>query len=336
MEISVIDETTAPFSAEVTLSAEEADALVDAAFARLARIFRYPGDDVRARAEELLTEHELATFLHETAMARAGERALSDICPLFLGTPKTESLSEFHEHAPMKFRITAHPVPTMDLDMETPIPERRRKKAANSHQKDTVISPCQNDATAEPHQDGTNPMPHHNDLREKGTDKHDNSEKHPAGERPEKLAAAADNSWNKREYVCETLRARLNGTVPDALLRDALARKKEEFLSGLGEKGITYREYRIAHGVKPQDVQDALYDEAFDELSRDIALDTVFVTQQLAITTDDEQRVLTEMAPGRESALRDELEATGKLWMLEQKTRRDVALRWAVEHLLER
>lgn len=336
MEISVFDETTAPFSAEVTLSAEEVDALVNAAFARLARVFRCPGDNVRARAEELLTEHELATFLHETAMARAGERALSDICPLFLGTPKTESLSDFHEHAPMKFRITAHPVPAMNLDMETPIPERRRKKAANSRRKDAVINPCQNDTTAAPHQNGADSTPHHNDLQEKGADKHDDLEKHPEGKRPGKLAAAADNSWSKREYVCETLRARLNGTIPDALLRDALARKKEEFLSELGEKGITYREYRIAHGVKPQDVQDALYDEAFDELSRDIALDTVFATQQLAITADDEQRILTEMAPGRESALRDELEATGKLWMLAQKTRRDVALRWAVEHLLER
>lgn len=287
MEISVFDENAAPFSAEVALSAEEVDALVDAAFARLARVFRRSGDDARTRAEELLTAHELTTFLHETAMARAGEHALAEVCPLFLGAPKTEPLSDFREHAPMEFRITAHPVPAMNLDMETPIPKRRRKKAADEREKNLA-------------------------------------------------AKAAGDDRSKREYVCETLRARLNGIIPDALLRDDLARKKEEFLSELDEKGITYREYRIAHGVKPQDVQDALYDEAFDELSRDIALDMVFIAQKLSVTHADETRILTEMAPGREPALREELEAAGKLWMLSQKARRDVALRWAVEHLLEK
>ncbi len=154
---------------------------------------------------------------------------------------------------------------------------------------------------------------------------------------------AADESTSARsveeareDYVAETLRARLSGIIPDALLRDALARKKNEFMAELAEKGITYREYRIANRVKPQEVQDALYDEAFDELSRDIALDTVFIRQKLETTADDEAAVLAKAAPGREASLREELEATGKLWMLAQKTRRVAALRWAMEHLLEK
>lgn len=136
--------------------------------------------------------------------------------------------------------------------------------------------------------------------------------------------------------MAETLRARLNGTVPDALVDDAFSRKKEEFMAELAESGITYREYRIANRVKPQDVKDALADEAFDDLTRDIALDTVFMKQGLETTVEDETAVLADMAPGREASLRGELEATGKLWMLAQKTRRATALRWAMGHLLEK
>ena len=139
-----------------------------------------------------------------------------------------------------------------------------------------------------------------------------------------------------RLLVQETLRARVHGTIPDRMLRKALALKKEKFQQYLADKGLTYREYRIAHRVKPQEVEDRLYDEAFDELSTDIALDLVFTKQELSVGSDDMGRTLAELAPGREKDLYEELVATGKTWMLHQKTRRNVALDWAVEHLLER
>ena len=120
------------------------------------------------------------------------------------------------------------------------------------------------------------------------------------------------------------------------MLRKALALKKEKFQQYLADKGLTYREYRIAHRVKPQEVEDRLYDEAFDELSTDIALDLVFTKQELSVGSDDMGRTLAELAPGREKDLYEELVATGKTWKLHQKTRRNVALDWAVEHLLER
>lgn len=316
MEISVFDENAAPFSAEVTLSAEETTALVGDAYARLARIFKRSESEIRDYAKQLMTTREIQTFLTETVMARAGERALATLGVVFVGMPVMDATANFSEGAPFSFRATAHPLPTMSLDLETPIARRPGKKPQRMEGRPADVRSA-NDET--PDMPGPDTYATHE------------TETMPSGEHPEK-----ESSFDDEELVAETLRARLNGIIPDALLRDALARKKEEFLSELDEKGITYREYRIAHGVKPQDVQDALYDEAFDELSRDIALDTVFVSQRLETTADDERRILGEMAPGRESALRSELEATGKLWMLSQKTRRSVALRWAVEHLLEK
>ncbi|MBS6940767.1 MAG: hypothetical protein KH142_04675 [Slackia piriformis] len=316
MEISVFDENAVPFSADVALDAEEVDMLVADAYARLARVLKRPESDVRSYAHQLMTAREIQTFLEETIMARSGERALSKLGIFFMGAPGTDARSEFSEHAPFLFRVTSRPLPAMQLDMETPIARRRRKKPRHADRQQADARRTAEEAVEEP----AAPAP--NGSAAQG----------PKIAPPYK--SAEQQSGSDEEFVAETLRARLNGTIPEMLLRDAVARKKEEFLFELGEKGITYREYRIAHGVKPQDVQDALYDEAFDELSRDIALDTVFAKQNLAVSHDDESAILTDMAPGREESLLAELDATGKRWMLEQKARRSVALRWAVEHLL--
>lgn len=151
-----------------------------------------------------------------------------------------------------------------------------------------------------------------------------------------KDGARRTSSLSDRALVQEALRARVNGTIPDRLLRKALALKKEQFQQYLADKGLTYREYRIAHRVKPQEVEDELYDEAFDELSTDIALDLVFIKQGLSVDQDKIDATLAELAPGKEKELLEELTATGKTWMLHQKARRDVALDWAVGHLLQR
>lgn len=305
MDIAVFDEHAAPFSAEVTLEAAETDALTTCALARLARILKCAESDARTRAAQLLTAREMETYLRESVMNRAGDRALAEACPPFVGEPKTEALTDFFEGAPFSFRITVHPVPAMDLDMETPIARRAKKRASARGGERTNAQGSEgcDEAAA---REGDSPLPRDVEGR---TDE---------------------------EFVAETLRARLNGTVADALVDDAFSRKKEEFMAELAESGITYREYRIANRVKPQDVKDALADEAFDDLTRDIALDTVFMKQGLETTVEDETAVLADMAPGREASLRGELEATGKLWMLAQKTRRATALRWAMGHLLEK
>ena len=325
MDIAVFDEHAAPFSAEVTLEAAETDALTTCALARLARILKCAESDARTRAAQLLTAREMETYLRESVMNRAGDRALAEACPPFVGEPKTEALTDFFEGAPFSFRITVHPVPAMDLDMETPIARRAKKRASARGGERTNAQGsegCDEAAKAsETPADESRPGPSDDEAAAREGD----------SPLPRDVEGRTDE-----EFVAETLRARLNGTVADALVDDAFSRKKEEFMAELAESGITYREYRIANRVKPQDVKDALADEAFDDLTRDIALDTVFMKQGLETTVEDETAVLADMAPGREASLRGELEATGKLWMLAQKTRRATALRWAMGHLLEK
>lgn len=280
MEISAMEGQTSPFEIDVYLEAEEVTSLASGAWKRMARILKCDENRVRQRTEELLTTREIQKFLEETIMARAAETALEETAPLFMGAPELEGDSPLREREPFSFRARVYPVPSMDVDCETPI-VRKRPKAAK---------------------DGTQ----------------------------------STSSLSDRDFVRETLRARVHGTIPDRLLRKALALKKEQFQQHLADKGLTYREYRIAHRVKPQEVEDELYDEAFDELSTNVALDLVFIKQELSVSQDKIDATLAELAPGREKELFDELSATGKTWMLHQKARRNVALDWAVEHLLKR
>lgn len=150
------------------------------------------------------------------------------------------------------------------------------------------------------------------------------------GTRSEAEDAPIDDS----DLAAEALRARLGGDIPLSLIEEAFAEKKREFLDELAANGLTYREYRIAHCVKPADVDAALRDEAFDDLARSIAVETAFASLGLSYEETDEQAVLHDSAPGREDALRAEFAATGKLWLLARQTRRAVALRWVAKHLL--
>lgn len=280
MEISAMEGQTSPFEIDIRLEAKEVDNLASAAWKRMARILKCDESRVRHRTEELLTAREIQKFLEETIMAQASDQAFESIAPLFIGAPELESSSPLHEHAPFSFRVRVYPIPSMEIDCESPIVRKAPKTT----------------------KDGTRHA----------------------------------SSLSDRDFAQETLRARVHGTIPDRMLRKALALKKEEFQQYLADKGLTYREYRIAHRVKPQEVEDRLYDEAFDELSTDIALDLVFIKQELAVSQDKLDATLAELASGREKELFDELVATGKTWMLHQKARRNVALDWAVEHLLKR
>lgn len=145
---------------------------------------------------------------------------------------------------------------------------------------------------------------------------------------------AAHAPIDDTDLVAEALRARLGGDIPSSLVEEAFAEKKREFLGELAADGLTYREYRIAHRIKPADVDAVLRDEAFDDLACSIAVETAFTSLGLSCEEEDEQAVLRASAPGRESSLRAEFAATGKLWLLARQTRRAVTLRWVAEHLL--
>jgi FKBP-type peptidyl-prolyl cis-trans isomerase (trigger factor) len=138
----------------------------------------------------------------------------------------------------------------------------------------------------------------------------------------------------ERKRARRVLKARLNGTVPEPLAKAAMKLRQEEFHRELRQQGMTYREWRIQNNMKPADVDAMIYEETVSKLFEDIALDLAFFRNGLGISPEHEAAVLAEIAPGRESALFEDLADAGRLCLLKQKARRSVAEQWAVKSLL--
>ena len=123
---------------------------------------------------------------------------------------------------------------------------------------------------------------------------------------------AAGEGETAEETARRALRQRLHGTMPQALLDEAVKERREEFRGELASKGQTYREYRIEHGVKPAEVE-----------------------ERLEATENDEFAALSRLKPGSEIELKREFLETGHACLLRQEARRGAAVRWAVENLVQ-
>lgn len=148
-------------------------------------------------------------------------------------------------------------------------------------------------------------------------------------------ADASEGPSDLEAHVRRVLGRRLHGSMPKALIDENLKLKKEAFERQLADEGTTYREYRIATGLKPAEVDKRLADEAFAELSQDIALEVAFAQLGLEATTDDELAVLEAAAPGHAADVRRDMVETGRICLLAQQTRRHMAMRWVMDNLVE-
>lgn len=276
-----------------SLTAEEAAELARGAYRRIASALRIDEEAAREKARFMLTDMEFNVLVEETVKARATDRAIRELGIAFLLEPSIRSTRPYENGEPYSFGAAVYTIPSMELDLETPIELTEELYAELAHWKTDRAGA---DASAR----GLSPLP---------------------------ISPALEC------HLLRTLRARLTGVVSATLESAAFARENKAFRTALEEDGETYREYRIRTGKKPQEVEAELRRGAMCQLYDEISLETIFREQQLALTPEDEAAVLHEMASGREEALHQELDNAGKLWMLAQKVRRRKALIWVAENL---
>ena len=276
-----------------SLTAEEAAELARGAYRRIASALRIDEEAAREKARFMLTDMEFNVLVEETVKARATDRAIRELGIAFLLEPSIRSTRSYENGKPYSIESAVYTIPSMELDLKTPI--------------ELTEELCAEPAAWKAERAGTDAN---------------------AGNLPPLPISPA-----LERHLLRTLRARLTGVVSATLESAAFARENKAFRTALEEDGETYREYRIRTGKKPQEVEAELRRGAMRQLYDEIALETVFGEQQLELMPEDETTVLREMAPGREEALRQELDNAGKLWMLAQKARRRKALIWIAENL---
>ena len=119
MKISTYDEQQHTLEVAVTLTAGEVELLAAGAWGRLARVLKVDAGEVRQRAEQMLTEQEVAVFLQESVMRKAAEQAFEALDMPFMLTPEVFALEDLREGQALEFRAKAHRVPDMKIDLKT-------------------------------------------------------------------------------------------------------------------------------------------------------------------------------------------------------------------------
>ena len=302
-----------PIEFSGSLTAEEAAEFARGAHRRLATVLGTDEAAALEKARFMLTDMEMGVFLEETVKARAADHAIRELGLTFLLEPSIRSTQPYREGEPYAFEASVHPVPPMELDLETPI--------------ELTEELCTEVATCTPEDEIGQDSP----KDEKDADKASKADGPDATAASPSLPSIAPKF---EKHILRVLRARLTGTVSATLESAAFARENKAFHAALEEDDETYREYRIRTGKKPQEVEADLRHGAMRQLYDEIALETIFREQSLEVAPEDEAAILHEMAPDREEALRQELDNAGKLWMLAQKARRAKALTWAIDNLV--
>lgn len=110
-----------PIEFSGSLTADEAAELARGAHRRLATVLGTDEAAALEKARFMLTDMEMGVFLEETVKARATDRAIRKLGLAFLLEPSMRSTLPYKEGAPYAFTVSVHPVPFMELDLETPV-----------------------------------------------------------------------------------------------------------------------------------------------------------------------------------------------------------------------
>ena len=329
MDISTVDEARGAIELSASLSADEAAVLSRGAWLRMARILGVDESGVRERAERMFTEAEIAAALGGVAMHNAAAQALEALGMTFVLSPECELVGAYAEGGPLSCRVRAYPVPDMELDLDEPI---ARTSAEKTTPRKGGIVPGDKKGEADAVSASEAPNAAEGDAAP--ADGEPPATERDAGTLDPEAAETSGGDGSDGELVRRALRARLHGVIPGALAEAAARERRAAFDRELADAGVTYREYRIEHGVKPAEVDARLREEALAQLEEDIALDLVFLRKGLAASEDDEHAVLSRIASGREDDARREFLETGRGYLIAQKARRRAALRWAAENLI--
>lgn len=143
----------------------------------------------------------------------------------------------------------------------------------------------------------------------------------------------ADEAESKNmEIALRALTERLEGDIPAAVLDATVDSMIEDLKMQLMYQGMTFETYLTNAKTDEDQLQKDAAAQARGNLSRGFALDAIFRHAGLTLSDDDITEALSVMAPGNEKEMREKLEETGRLFMLEESAERMKAGKWVLEN----
>lgn len=124
---------------------------------------------------------------------------------------------------------------------------------------------------------------------------------------------------------------RFEGKIPDEVLEFMMDNLSANFTQSLQKRGLTKEEFFRQQNTTEKEYTTTMMLEGRRALRQGFALDALFRGRNMKLTDEDVFALLTQMAPGREEQLLEEMRANGRMHVVEEEARRNKAHQWLLD-----
>ncbi len=150
-------------------------------------------------------------------------------------------------------------------------------------------------------------------------------------------AAKATGRAQRIELLARQLIAsRLEGEVPESMVRSRADSLTRDFFQTLDERGISLADYVAMTGVTPEQIQADIRRQAEVRVREELALEALFRAKGMTITDEEMHAALLEFAGGDESRLeetRERLAEAGATPIVREGIMHEKALAWLLANI---
>jgi len=147
--------------------------------------------------------------------------------------------------------------------------------------------------------------------------------------------AVAQMQLKERESR-SALAARLEGDIPEAMVRSRTNAMLRDFVTGLESRGTTVEDYFATTGVDPEKLEADVREQAVESVREELALESLFRALAMELTDDDIDEELRAIAGETEEApedLRKRWEEAGVMAALREQVQQRKAMLWLLDHV---
>lgn len=134
----------------------------------------------------------------------------------------------------------------------------------------------------------------------------------------------------------EELTRRLEGEVPDAMVRKRFDAMMRDFSAGLEQRGMNINQYLEATGLTPDQVEVDIKNDAEQSIKEDLALEALFRARGFELKDsdlDEEIALLAEASKVTPEEARERWTEMGLIPLLREQSMQRMAMRWLLENI---
>ena len=138
----------------------------------------------------------------------------------------------------------------------------------------------------------------------------------------------------KEEALKAALAERLEGDVPEAMIRQKTNQMMRDFKAQLEQRGMTVEQYVAAIGAPIEALETDINNQAAQAVKEDLALEALFRAEGMVVTDEDVDAEIKSMLSGGEDAetVRKRWEESGLMLIIQEQIAHQKAAIWLAEN----